>query len=121
MTDFSPWLKEQLAKHGYIQVDFARKIGVSRATINGVLSKRRGPGIELLNKIAIGLMLPLDEVYRAAGIIPLKNNDKAEILANRILALSPENQEIIESFIDTMLAREEKKSSTPGEKKTVDI
>lgn len=80
-TDFSDWLLEQLATRGWRQADLARAARVKRQVISAYINRRtRHPDPEILAKIAAGLKLPPEIVYRAAGIrIPAtKNSEKRE-------------------------------------------
>lgn len=64
--------------------------------------------------------VPREEVFQAAGLIQNHKSNHYEFLVNRIMELNPEDQEIVEAFIDTMLERNEKKS-VRGEKKPADV
>lgn len=85
------------------QADLARASGLVRQTINYYLSaKSKQPDEFALQKIAKGLGLPLEEVYRAAGIptsIPTKS-----VLIDRILniyeSLPPEEKENVLEYVE---------------------
>jgi transcriptional regulator with XRE-family HTH domain len=68
-TSFASWLEEQLKEQGISQAELARRAGVTRGAINGVLQEARGPGVELSKGIAKALRLPEQQVMRAAGLL----------------------------------------------------
>lgn len=49
---FSKWLENILQEKGISQSELARRSGVTRAVINGILTGARGPGVDLCNGIA---------------------------------------------------------------------
>lgn len=67
---FGLWLENEMHTRNITQSELARRAGVTRAAINGVLSSARGPGVELCQGIAKAFKIPPEEVYRAAGILP---------------------------------------------------
>jgi transcriptional regulator with XRE-family HTH domain len=73
--NFADWLEKELTKSKLSQSDLAREAGVTRAAINGILTGARGPGIDLLNGIAKALHIPVEEIYRVAGILPPAPNE----------------------------------------------
>jgi transcriptional regulator with XRE-family HTH domain len=85
MTDilFAGWLDKMLSDHEMTQSDLARKAHVTRGAINGILSGARGPGPDLCNAIAHAFGIPPEEVFREAGLLPLKSD--ADILTERAL------------------------------------
>ncbi len=68
--DFPKWLEEELKHRNITQSELARRAGVTRAAMSGILSGARGPGVDLCQGIAKAFKLPPEEVYRAAGILP---------------------------------------------------
>jgi transcriptional regulator with XRE-family HTH domain len=70
---FGEWLAEMLKKHEINQSELARKAGVTRGAINGVLSGARGPGPELCTAIARAFGIQPEEVFRQAGFLPPKS------------------------------------------------
>ena len=69
---FYKWLQEEMNARDWTQSDLARASGLTRSTINGVVTGTRGPGIEFCNAIAHAFSLPPEEVLRQAGLIPKK-------------------------------------------------
>ena len=65
---FVDWLLDEMNRQGLSQAELAKKAGVSRTAISNLLNGSRGAGINLLNALAKGLELPIEEVLIAAGI-----------------------------------------------------
>lgn len=100
---FSIWLNDRMREQDLTQSELARASGLTRQTINYYLSaKSKQPDEFALQKIAKGLGLPLEEVYRAAGTptsIPTKS-----VLIDRILniyeSLPPEERENVLEYVE---------------------
>jgi|SRR3990172_2374270 len=108
-SDFAVWLEAQLKEQGITQAELARRAGVTRAAINGILTGARGPGVDLCNGIARALKLPPETVYRVAGI-PLSEAKKdpwVEEMDHKFKLLPPGLRRVAERFIDSMLEGEE--------------
>jgi len=92
---FSRWLQERMRLKGYSQAELARRAGVSRAAINGILTGGRGPGNDLCSAIARGLELPEIIVFVEAGIMkaPPGYNEDFEDLKNIFVQMNEEDQE----------------------------
>ncbi len=67
---FATWLEFQLKEHNISQSELARRAGVTRGAINGILMGARGPGVDLCKGIAKALEIPPEQVLRAAGLLP---------------------------------------------------
>lgn len=68
--DFSEWLFAQLRSRNLNQMQFARKAKISHPQVSRVLSGIYKPGIEFLNRTSVALQIPLESVYKAAGLLP---------------------------------------------------
>lgn len=80
---FPEWLEHQLKEQGISQAELARRAGVTRGAINGILQGARGPGVELCQGIARALNIPVQDVYEAAGLLP--PDPRRNKLAERVL------------------------------------
>lgn len=96
------------------QSDLSRKSGLSRAAISALINGTRGPGIESCQKIARALGLPLDEVYRAAGLMPPApdKNELIERISHEIDSLPKDEQESIEEYIKLRIRLWRKKKNS---------
>lgn len=79
MDNFSEWLLEQLNETGMSQSELARQSGLSRQVISSWINQTRTkPDDASLQSLARGLHLPIETVYRAAGILP-PEHERAEL------------------------------------------
>lgn len=95
----------------------SRLSGLSTSHISRIFSGDRGVGIETLQKFAKALHLPPEIVYKAAGISLTTRSIKdarAERLASLIEGLSEYDQEIIDSLIETLHKRGERRKNGTG-------
>lgn len=69
--DFPQWLQKKMDERGWGQSDLAREARINRQVIWGYLNRKRGkPDEDQLKAIARALEIPLEEIYRVAGILP---------------------------------------------------
>jgi len=108
---FSDWLGSQLNTQGITQAELARRAGVTRSAINGILSGARGPGIELCMGIARALKLPPEEVYRAAGLLPPEPSKDTTLKRIEILYQTldePSSKDRALEYLEFLTQQEEK-------------
>lgn len=70
---FGRWLLRELRTANISQAELARRAGVTRSTINGVIHGR-SPGNSLLLAISNALAIPAEVVFTAAGLLPDREN-----------------------------------------------
>lgn len=79
--NFSRWLLSELEGRNWSQSDLARRAKVSNAAISDVLSGRRNIGSNLAYAIALAMNVPVEVVYREAGLLPPR---RANDLSNEV-------------------------------------
>jgi len=67
---FAEWLQREIDKRGWSQSDCARACSLNRAVINKLLNGKCRPQPATLIAIAQGFKIPVEIVYRAAGLLP---------------------------------------------------
>lgn len=109
---FSEWLLKTLKERGLSQSDLARAAGVSRAAISDIISSRRNIGTDVAKSIAKALKLPVEQVYRAAGLLPIASEREQliEIILHELDTLTPEDRDDVIEFIE-FKARRKRKSN----------
>jgi transcriptional regulator with XRE-family HTH domain len=84
---FGDWLIERLAERDMTQADLSRASGLDTGVISNIINnKRQQPAVDSCKAISRALDLPLEEVYRAADILPEK----------------PDTDKFIEAVLDLM-------------------
>lgn len=109
MESFSVWLLKELKYRDITQSRLAQIAGLGSGTISNIMTGNRKVGSETLGKIAKALNIPIEEVFRAAGMLPPVQNLK-DNLADRfseILAELPE-EDIDELYNIAILKLERK-------------
>jgi transcriptional regulator with XRE-family HTH domain len=104
---FPNWLQSELDKRQWSQADLAYSAGISRAVINKLLNKKTYPQPDTLQAIARALKIPVETVYRVAGLLPEESETEAftaEIVHKLKLIKSPKRREtalrLLEALID---------------------
>lgn len=67
---FKDWLLKEMGNRGWSQSDLARSASLNRAVINKLLNGPTTPRPATLEAIARALKLPVEGVYRMAGLLP---------------------------------------------------
>jgi transcriptional regulator with XRE-family HTH domain len=94
-TKFASWLNAALAEKGWTQAELARRSGLTRQVISYYFSeKSKQPDETALQKIAKAFKLPVQQVYRAAGILPPDKEISEEIeqILHELAGMSREEQ-----------------------------
>lgn len=75
---FSEWLQAEMDKRGWSQSDLARAADLNRAVVNKLLNGKSHPQPSTLEAISRALKIPLETIYRVAGLLPANpDNDDA--------------------------------------------
>ncbi len=76
---FTEWLQSAIDERGWTWNKLAKKAGLSSGTIYNIRDGTRGVGEDSLQAIAKALNIPSEEVYRAAGILPIVSVDETDL------------------------------------------
>ena len=75
--DFSEWLQAEMNRRGWSQSDLARSAELNRAVINKLLHGKSHPQPATLGAISRAFRIPIESIYRAAGLLPTRpDNDE---------------------------------------------
>lgn len=110
------WLLDELKVRDWSQADLARRAGVSRTAISDIISGRRNIGKDLALSLSEVFNLPLEEVYRRSGILPLEPpQDETLYKINHLYhTLKDEtNKTRALEFIEFLKGQEEKNDRKP--------
>lgn len=70
MENIREFLEIRMGERGWKPADLARRANVDSAVISNIINGRRGVGKKVGNAIAHAFMIPPEEVFRAAGLLP---------------------------------------------------
>jgi transcriptional regulator with XRE-family HTH domain len=86
MRKFGDWLSEQLKQRDMIPADLTRLTGLESGVLSNLINNKRSqPSVDTSKRIAKALNIPLEEVYRAADILPPQPD--VDTIAEAILTL----------------------------------
>lgn len=71
ISNFGRWLKNKMDEKGWSQSETGRRSGISQAQIGRLLMGTRQPGIKACKSLANALDCSVYDVYRAAGLFNL--------------------------------------------------
>ena len=106
---FSDWLQSELDKRQWSQAELAYSAGISRAVINKLLNKRTYPQPDTLQAIARALKIPVESIYRVAGLLPEESETEAftaEIVHKIKLIKSPKRRKTALRLLEALIAEE---------------
>lgn len=95
MIDFGNWLLKEMENRGLSQAELARRAGVNQSTISLVIGGKRGVGEDLCTALAKAFGLPIETIFRAAGLLPHRpgTDEDFEELKHLFSQMSEEEQE----------------------------
>lgn len=107
----SVWLNNEMATRQWSQSDLARKSGLHRAVISKILSENTKPTPETCQALAEALKLPIEQVYRAANLLP-SHPEQDELVARAEYLLqsfkTEQYRQIALSMLENLVEQEER-------------
>lgn len=99
------WLEQQLREKNWSIRELGRRSDINASDISKILSGKRKPTLETYAKISEGLELPLERIFRIAGILPDDEDiDDGPLSAREIWEmskrLSAEQRKEVLDFLD---------------------
>lgn len=84
MKKFGDWLADRIRERGMIPADVTRLTGLESGVLSNIINNKRGrPSVETCKLLSKALNIPLEEVYRAADILP--PDPDVDVVSQRIL------------------------------------
>jgi len=109
METFGSWLLRELGKRGMSQADLAREAGLTTATVSRVINQERAPSAGTCAKVAQGLDMRPEDVYKRAGIAVSKDqNAVMGVLSELLEAARTLSDEEIEELTYIALGKKKK-------------
>ena len=119
-SQFSEWLQVELDRRGWSQSDCARSANLNRAVINKLLNGKSRPQPSTLAAIARAFKIPVETVYRAAGLLP-PNTDHDDSMQELMYILksiqSPRRKATAIMVLKALIAEEENEQRGDGKEK----
>jgi len=117
---FSDWLQSEMDKRGWSQSDCARSADLNRAVINKLLNGKSRPQPSTLIALARGFKIPVETVYRAAGLLPpsIDGDDTTEELIYIFNSIqSPQLRITAIRLLKALISEEENERHSAGKGK----
>jgi len=116
MNEFVEWVQHLLDVRGLKQADIARNQNITTAAVSKMMNRQARPGFEMCAAIAATFNLPLEEVYRQAGLLPQKTpagvlEERATYLFNQ---LPREDQQEVLDYLDYRLQKHQQRETQIG-------
>jgi transcriptional regulator with XRE-family HTH domain len=114
---FSEWLQLELDRRGWSQSDCARSANLNRAVINKLLNGKSRPQPSTLAAIARAFKIPVEIVYRAAGLLPSNtdHDDSTQELMHIVKSIqSPQRKATALMLLKALVAEEENERRNDG-------
>lgn len=116
--DFPQWLRSEIEKRGWSQIDLSRKTSISSTQIARILSGERGMGIETLVAIAQALGYSPITLIRKAGLLPEGGENASfedwQFLLNQLPA---DEQEEVRKIVEMKIERRQKEEQAERAKR----
>ena len=110
LTEFSEWLEKELRLRNMTQAELTRKSGLSIAQVSRIVNMQSPAGVHALDSIAKAFDLPVETVFRAAGILPelptLREAIK-EIMQYKLNELTDDQVDEVLKFIEFIQYRDD--------------
>lgn len=109
-SNFLEWFETLMTQNGITNAEFARRGGVSESIISKVRNQERGIGFEFCQAVSKVFDIPLQNVYRKAGLLPsIEDNELgSEELIFLFRSLSIDGQKEILKYARFLLSEEKK-------------
>lgn len=110
---FKEWLLKELGRRGWSQSDLARSADLNRAVINKLLNGQSTPSPSTLADIARAFKMPVESVFRTAGLLP--NIPESDSFVEESLHLlsqikNPQRQATTISLIKALVSEEDREN-----------
>ena len=109
LMSFVDWLSEKIKERRMSQTELAQRLGLTRGAVNNLLSGRsKNPSADTIQKLADIFRVSVDEIYRAANILPAapEQDDWVRDTQHKLSLLNPDQRETAELIIKALLDKE---------------
>ena len=118
---FAEWLQSEMNKRGWSQSDCARAADLNRAVINKLLNGKSKPQPMTLAAIARAFKMPMEAVYRAAGLLPpsVDGDESLEEVIHAFKSIqSPQRRATAVMLLKALVSEEDNERHTDVKAKT---
>lgn len=96
MESFARWINSELDKRGWSRSEAARRGEISDSMFSKVISGYANPGLNFCRGVSRAFAVPLEDVFRLAGILPHRLLGHDQIRQRRIVyEVNPEERVLV--------------------------
>ena len=103
MSEFTEWLRAELAARHWRVIDLAERTTLSKTTLYRVVTGERRVGPHVATQVAMALDVPVEAVFIRAGLMPATSVSEQELtvrqLTRLIEELSPVEREDLLQYV----------------------
>ena len=105
--EFVFFIKEELTIRNWSNAELAKRSGISQAHISRVLNSDYLPGIDLLKSFSHALNVPVEQLFRLAGLLPEKKElePEKERMLHLFSQLEHKEKQLILDFLEFLTNR----------------
>lgn len=121
MDDFIDWINQELKRRDWSQADLARRAGMTRGGINGLMNKQqKKPGLDAILGIARALEMSPCRVLKKAGLLPNVSDTEIryEEFAHRFKHFDEGDWDKVMGLIDILVGNDGQKGGTVDDEET---
>ena len=102
LSSFVDWLNQVMAEKNLTQADIAKTGYVTRAAVSALLVKKvKSVGVDMCQAISTATGIPLETVYRRAGLLPERARDeRIDAILAQLDELDDDLRENAEKYIE---------------------
>lgn len=119
--DVVDYLLKVMEDRELIPADITKRSGLSPSQVSKVLNRESPPGQKALDSFSKALNLPADDLYRRAGILPMKPNADETVseIVHIYHMLTEINQGDLLDYAKNRLAKQEREKKKNGKRNPV--
>ena len=112
MEPFIAWLNRELDDRGWPRAEAARRGGISESMFSKVIGGFANPGIDFCRGVSRAFGVPMEDVFRLAGILPARPAVRARRIVYEVdmdeqllmlwRALTPEDQALVRDLLERL-------------------
>jgi transcriptional regulator with XRE-family HTH domain len=122
LSSFVNWLNSLMAQKGLSQADIARTKIVTSSAVSLLFSLRiKSVGVDMCKAIAVAADIPLETVYRKAGLLPPLKMTEAEMeeIAALTAQLDPDLRQNAIDYIQHLTAKQRTRQTIKAKKNAI--
>lgn len=105
--EFGSWIVQELERLGWSRSELARRANFSPSRVDQVVNGIGDPGDKFCRGVARAFGLPVEEVLRRAGRLPVISDEEAKLFESikaRIGLLSPAQRAELDRYVDYLVS-----------------